>query len=465
MNVSSSQEQEYFADGITEDLLDQLVKLKAFRVIARTSAFAFKGSADNIQSIAQKLGVRHILEGSVRKAGDQVRINAQLIDAQDGFTLWSDSYNRRLDDIFAIQADIARSVAAALQVTLGLKEGGMLGGTANTRAYDLYLSARALLNNVDRGGEDRDIVAKCLEQVQRAIDLDDKFALAWALKSNAHDTAQIYFPEDVVYHGEQAKLAAQKAYTLEPNLPQVHLELAFKEVARLQWTMAEEEFTQARALGLSDEEMGQYAYLLVNTGHIRRARDLFTRALASDPLAAQLFMYLIVTHDTLGDPTAALDFYDRGKDLFPNWVAGHFNALVTIWGRGGGDPRAQSLAAKMPGPVFEQAVIPLYGSPARALEKLRALSTDPRCADPNSQMGIAASAAHFDDQDLALFALVKACEAQPLYAHKFWQPLFSKVRKLAGFKDFMRRGGFVDYWQRYSWPDQCKPAGVDFTCT
>ena len=461
-NVSSNQEQEYFADGITEDLLDQLVKLKAFRVIARTSAFTFKGSDDTIQSIAQKLGVRHILEGSVRRAGDQVRINAQLIDARDGFTLWSDSYNRKLGDIFAIQADIARSVAAALQVTLGLKEGGMLGGTANIRAYDLYLSARSLLKNVNRGGADRDIVAECLKQVDLAIKEDGKFALAWALKSNAHDSAQIYFPEDVVYHGEQAKLAAQKAYTLEPKLPQVHLELAFKEVAQLQWVMAEEEFTLARALGLSDEEMGQYAYLLVNTGHIRRARDLFRLAQASDPLAAQLFMYLIVTFDILGDTATALDFYDRGKALFPNWVAGHFNALVIKWGRG--DVGARSLLAEIPGPVFGEAVIPLYGSSVRALEKLRDLHTDPRCADPNNQMAIAASAAYFDDPDLALRALVKACEAQPLYAHKFWQPLFAKVRQLPGFKDFMHRGGFVDYWQRYGWPDQCRQAGADFTC-
>jgi serine/threonine protein kinase len=327
-NNSSNREQEYFADGITDELINQLAKLKALRVIAHTSAFAFKGSEENIQSIAEKLGVRHVLEGSVSRAGDAVRITAQLIDAQDGFTLWSDSYNRELDDIFRIQDDIARSVAAALRATLGLKEeekkegSVMLGGTADIRAYDLYLSARALLNDVKRGVSDpRDRVEKCLEQIQLAIKLDDKFALAWVLKSNAHDTAQIYYPERVDDHRTLGEDAAKRAYALEPNLPQAHLELAFKAVGQLEWTAAEEEFTEARALGLSADEMSQYAFLLANTGHIRRARDLFLVSRASDPLNSNLFMYLLVTYDILGDK-AALEFYDRGKVLFPNWPAG-----------------------------------------------------------------------------------------------------------------------------------------------
>jgi serine/threonine protein kinase len=464
VNVSSSPEQEYFADGITEELRNQLVKLETFRVIARTSAFAFKGSEESVQSIAQQLGVRHVLAGSVRKAGDQVRISAQLIDAEDGFTLlWSDVYERKLDDIFAIQEDIARSVAAALQVTLGLKERGMLGGTTDIRAYDLYLSARALLSGVNRGGPDRDSVARSLDQIERAIALDDKFALAWVLKSNAHDEAQIYFPEAVAAHRQQAEQAAQRAFALEPKLPQAHLELAFKALTRLDWLKAEEEFAEARALGLSDDEMGQYAYLLVSTGHIRRARDLFLGLQKSDPLNATLFMYLSVTHDILGGTSAALDFYERGKALFQTWPAGDFNAVVTLWGRGR-DPRARQLAATIPGPVF-QAVNRLYDSPVQALSELQRLYADPAFADPINRIGMAAAAAYFGDPDLALRALQDATLAVPLYAHKFWQPLFNDVRRLPGFKDFMRAHGFVAYWQRYGWPDQCRSSGVDdFTC-
>ena len=468
INNSSNREQDYFADGITDELINQLVKLKALRVIAHTSAFAFKGTHDTVQSIAEKLGVRHVLEGSVSRAGDAVRITAQLIDAEDGVTLWSDSYNRELVDIFRIQDDIARSVAAALRVALGLKEeekevGVMLGGTTNIRAYDLYLSAQALLNDVQRGALDpRDSVAKSLAQIKGAIALDDKFALAYVLKSKAHDTAQIYFPEKVAEHGKWAQEAADEAYKLEPNLPQAHLELAFKALGRLAWTEAEEEFTQARALGLSAEEMGQYAYLLVNTGHIRRARDLFLVSRASDPLNSNLFMYLIVTYDILGDTKAALDFYDRGNALFPKWTAGDFNSLVALWGRPGfDDARAKAIAKKIPGPVFD-AVNPVYDSRSDVRTELERIY--PTAVGPINRIAIAACAAYSGHRQMALEALVDASVAVPYYAHKFWQPLFIEVRKLSGFKDFMRGRGFLTYWQRYGWPDQCRPDGTDFTC-
>jgi hypothetical protein len=217
---------------------------------------------------------------------------------------------------------------------------------------------------------------------------------------------------------------------------------------------------------LSADEMGQYAYLLVNTGHIRRARDLFLVSRASDPLNSNLFMYLLVTYDILGDTNAALEFYDRGKALFPAWPAGDFNALVGLWGRRepAADARAKSIAEKIPGPVFK-AVNSLYGSPDAVRGELRRLYTDPSWAGPINRIAIAASAAYVDDAELALNALVEASAAVPLYAHKFWQPLFREVRKLSGFKEFMRKGGFLNYWQRYGWPDQCKSAGIDdFAC-
>lgn len=333
----------------------------------------------------------------------------------------------------------------------------MLGGTANEKAYDLYLSARGLLKAVNRGGRDLEIISECLDQIELAIKKDDKFALAWALKSNAHDSAQVYFPLDVVKHRKNAEIAAKRAFELEPKLPQVHLELAFKSVANLKWNEAEAHFDEARKLGLSGDELGEYAYLLVSTGHIRRARDMFLELQSKDPLNSTLFMYLTVTYDILGDTPAALGFYKRGKLLFSSWVAGDFNAVVTKWGRG--DKRGgERIAGTIPGPVF-QSLKGLYGKPA-ALTKIRQL--EGVHADPISRMSIAALAAHLGDQDLALTALIDACEAVPLYAHKFWQPLFTKVRKLQGFKDFVTKRGFVDYWQTHGWPDQCKKVGSGF---
>ena len=161
----------------------------------------------------------------------------------------------------------------------------------------------------------------------------------------------------------------------------------------------------------------------------------------------------MVTYDILGDTTAALEFYDRGKALFPNWTAGDFNALVVLWGRRGlDDARAKSLAAKIPGPVFE-AVNRLYGSPPAVMRAaLKKLFANPKLANPINHMAIAAAAAKFGDPKLALRALKKACVAVPLYSHKFWQPLFSQVRQLPGFKTFMGQRGFLAYWRRYGWP-------------
>jgi hypothetical protein len=134
-----------------------------------------------------------------------------------------------------------------------------------------------------------------------------------------------------------------------------------------------------------------------------------------------------------------------------------------LWGRGD-EPRAKQLAATIPGPVFQE-VSRLYDSPPALLTELNRLYADPAYADPINRIAIAASAAYFGDPDLALRALVEASEAVPLYAHKFWQPLFSDVRKLPGFNDFMRSRGFLAYWQRYGWPDQCRASGVgNFTC-
>jgi len=326
----------------------------------------------------------------------------------------------------------------------------MLGGTADSQAWEMYVSARALLDGVGRGGDDRHRVDKSLQQIESAIRRDEKFALAWVLKSKAHDAAQIYFPDKVADHRRLADKAAKRACKLEPKLPQAHLELAFKALRRLKWTKAEEEFAQA-----SGDEMGQYAYLLVNTGHIRRAHDLFLVSHGSDESNANSFLSLMVTHDILGNPKAALDLYEDGEPRFKNWPAGHFNALVVLWGRRrrADAKKAKALMKEIPGPVFA-AVNHLYGSPPDVVVKeLKRLLKDTTLANPINHMAIAACAAHFGDEELALKALSKACVAMPLYSHKFWQPLFSEVRKLPGFKKFVQKHGFRDYWQRYGGPD------------
>jgi len=178
VNMSGDQENEYFSDGLTEELLNSLARIKELKVIGRTSSFAFKGKNTDLREIGQTLGVAHILEGSVRKAQNRVRITAQLIKVEDGYHMWSDTFDRELDDIFAIQEEIATRVARELTSTLLGDTAGQLvhQSTSNTQAYEAYLRGRYLFV---RNPDDIQVQNEAEQLFQRALDLDPQFILAW----------------------------------------------------------------------------------------------------------------------------------------------------------------------------------------------------------------------------------------------------------------------------------------------
>ena len=176
--MSGDTENEYFSDGLSEELLNVLSKISALKVAARTSSFHFKGQTGNIADIGQQLGVASVLEGSVRQSGARVRITTQLINVADGYHLWSETFDRELTDIFAVQDEIASAVAEALKVTLLGKDGTSLavGGTLNPEAFKEYLQGVHYRNR----GSDKDALMQSADAFQRAIDLDPDYALAWA---------------------------------------------------------------------------------------------------------------------------------------------------------------------------------------------------------------------------------------------------------------------------------------------
>ena len=194
INMSSDREQEYFSDGMSEQILDLLAKVPELRVIAQTSSFAFKGKDDDVVAIAKRLNVAHILEGSVRKSGERVRITAQLIKAADSSHVWSETYDRELTDVFAIQDEIAFSVVAQLKIKL---LGGKLAArstTKSTEAYAYYLQARQLLDQ--RGAES---MRQSYDLLKQAVTLDPEYADAWALLGSTHASLGDYrlMPRDV----------------------------------------------------------------------------------------------------------------------------------------------------------------------------------------------------------------------------------------------------------------------------
>ena len=225
VNMSGEAEQEYFSDGISEDITTDLSKVSALAVTARNTAFQFKGQSVDICGVARKLGVGHVLEGSVRKSGGRVRINAQLIDGATGAHVWAERYDRDLDDIFAIQDEISHSIVDALKLKLLPEEREAIEsrGTMNVEAYDLFLMARQSWIDGDFGeaARERRVIRIC----ERAIEIDPQYATAWALMGLAQANLRYAYTghEDC----DDGLVAANHALALDPSIAEAHLPRAW----------------------------------------------------------------------------------------------------------------------------------------------------------------------------------------------------------------------------------------------
>jgi len=286
-NLSSDPEQVYFVDGLSEEILNSLAQIPDLTVIARTSSFSFKGKGKTIQEIASVLGVESILEGSVRKAGNALRITAQLVKAVDGSHLWSKTYDHELKvkDIFAVQEDIAKAVANELKATLGIgKSLKQLGGTDNVKAYEDYLIAKGQ----GQWTNDTIVFTRKLKSIDAAVALDTKFALAWALKAQTHIFLSIFGPNNRAVSEQDAALnAAKRAIELEPKLGVAYYELGFIKDVKGDWINAE--WAYRKALELPTEALsGSEIFLAVHyqsVGYIKRAHKLLDEMLQNDPLS------------------------------------------------------------------------------------------------------------------------------------------------------------------------------------
>jgi serine/threonine-protein kinase len=244
-NMSADADNQYFSDGLAEELINALAQIDGLRVAARTSSFSFKGKSLEIGEIARKLNVRHVLEGSVRKAGSRVRITAQLVDASNGYQVWSERYDRQLEDIFDVQDEIARTIVERLKIALSSDPGRRLvrAATADMDAYQWYLKGRALLYK--RGTS----IARALECFQQAVELDPGYADAWAGLADSYTTLAYYGFAPSVETLPRALDAAKRAVEIDPGAAAAHSSLA---MAALLWDRdfetAEREFERALAL-------------------------------------------------------------------------------------------------------------------------------------------------------------------------------------------------------------------------
>jgi TolB-like protein len=271
LNMSGDPKQEYFSDGITEELLNALSRLNDLQVMARTSSFSFKGKDDDVSAIAHKLNVAAILEGSVRRAGNTVRITVQLINAVNGFHMWSQTYDRNLTDILKVQSDVATSVAQQLEVKLVGDEANKvgLGGTTNPEAYDSYLRGEQLTSR-EEAAADRPAE---LAAFDRAIALDPNYAAAYSRRASALSNIMLA-TTNLDTRGQlqqQALAAAQRAVALAPEFGESHLALGAALRNSLDFVRASPEYERALALapGSSRVQRG-YAQHPAEMGHSTR---------------------------------------------------------------------------------------------------------------------------------------------------------------------------------------------------
>jgi len=313
INMSSDPEQEYFSDGITEEVLNLLVKIPELKVTSRTSVFSFKGQSVDIPTVAEKLGVAHILEGSVRKAGDRVRITAQLVEARDDVHLWSETYERKLDDIFAIQDEIASEVVKALQIQL-LGEAPIATST-NTEAYNLYLRGKHFATLRTLEGLESSVKA-----YQESIALDADFAPAWeGLSFVLRKQGRSGFT-DLPEAMEASRQAAMRALELDDKLAEAWLALA-----RIQfyydwdWSRAEETMHTALEYGPHNAPvLRQATWVALAVVEAERALGFAQLAVDLDPLDYSGLLNLGTTYWALGQLEEEERIYRRILELYPD---------------------------------------------------------------------------------------------------------------------------------------------------
>ena len=482
-DLSESRDQEYLADGLAEEILNHLAQVSGLRVVGRSSSFSFKGKNEDLRIIGQKLGVTHILEGSVRKAGDQLRVTAQLIRADDGTHLWSKTYSRVLPDVFAVQdeisSDVARSLSVKLDVVTFNRE---QGGTTNVEAYERFLRWRGIVMAEEFDFEhDRERLQLAREMV--ALDpqcVVCRDALASSLNTMASHVG-----------GEQAARLRAEAAQVRQDIERMAPEswVAKRDRSNALWREGKRAEAIALAKEIADagpptkERVWDYAFMIFAMGHLNETIALVEQVRAVEPMA------LFLSRDLQYDYTAARRFedaeaeYQRGLKLDGNQLEPTYVAFLRQLAgrRPGGLNELRALHGKLLGHSKEFDA-PFFHDLGKVLDDREAMLALVRkaLADPTDR-GIEPAyvpisvADALGDVELALAAMRKNLEAQEGFGERamaqyayvvFWISPYSNLRAHPEFKKLLIEAGVADYWrQTGKWGDGCTPIGADdFEC-
>jgi TolB-like protein len=464
-NLSGDPARDYFSDGMSEELLNLLARVPGLKVASRTSSFAYKGRNLDIRQVGEELGVETVLEGSVRQAGEQVRITAQLIDAKSGFHLWSETYDRRLEDIFQVQDEIAAAIVDKLRIELAPQDQALAvrdkAPTQNVEAYEMYLQARAVWK---KRGEDN--LRRAVDLYQRALGLDPGFARAHAALASAYVVLPGYTrePGDEAQFLPLAETSARQALSIDPNIGEAHAVLAQINAERGDLLDAESGFFFAISLEPNEATPHHwYSILLGKVGRLDAALAQARRAYELDPSSPILAANLANAYLVRNDNDQALRYAQLSDELGLSKGNHGVYAIVAMRKGRWDEARKMLLAEKELPPELRREVGPFVDAvadPAKrpaVVASMRAL--DPKVATqeqllmPYMQMQQTDLVFQIIDQALAhdRLAWVKAFDL----AHA-WDPSQTAFRRDPRFAQLAERVGLVDYWKQYGFPDGCR---------
>jgi TolB-like protein len=467
-DLSPAHDQGYFSDGMSEEILNALARVKEMKVIGRSSSFFYKGKNVSAKQIGQELGVAHLLEGSVRRQGDLLRITATLVQTSDGGQEWSKAYDGKLADVFDLQESCARDIAAELKVALTGGSGNRLvtKSSDSPQAYALFVEAQTLVNR--RVG---DSLPRAIALLKQATVIDPNFARAWSKQAIAYAVLTQYIGGDWTANWKASDAAAQSAIALDPNDAEAYAALSYNQFSQRHYIEMVEPMRRALA---NDPDNAAANYWAANeSASMGRTADTETRLdamLRNDPGNVLVLFYRGFTRWRASDAVGLLDMVRRIGDNdspFAQFLLASYSESIGDYEHG-----AKQYA------IAEQAL----GAKLTVAE-LEAIYRGTYQGEAQRQAALKIVAAHADDDWAPTFLMQLGEPARSFaafekgksglsdgYLNYLWAPeaWSRKARQDPSFQGFVKRMGMIDYWKRYGWPDLCKPtptAGPDaFTC-
>lgn len=468
VNISTDPGQEFFSDGVSEEIMTALAKVPSLSVVGRGSAFEIRDRHVNSRAAGQSLGVRYVVEGSVRKSGDRVRITAQLVSVETGLSVWTESYDDDLQDIFETQSQIAGAIASALQVALGIDDSSRLvsNRTNDLASYEDYLRARSLYR--------RRAIDEVLAILEPLVVRDPDFAPAWSLLAQAYFLYPLYGFADTNAEArsvrDKANAAAQAAIRLDPTNAPARSVLADLDYARGLWTEGEDGFREALALDPNNPDiLNRFSARLLISGRIQESLRLNEKLRSLDPLVPVYDVTGARVMVTAGQAKSAIAILEKAPLEAPAtyyrslYLARAYAAVSQYQLAADTLLATPELDASAPGyssgivqrPHFENAARIIRSAPQRfpSPETLPALPG-----------GLSFVYVYVGAGERILEPLAETPENGPSY-DILWQAEAASLRKTEQFKKAVTDLGLVQLWRQRGWPDLCRPSGDgDFVC-